>query len=174
MIKTAVLESLDSPKLISRKIWVIEKSWNFHTVAHYGLSILIISIFRIKKLTTFIIPPLEWIKGNQQQFMLHMEWFPKIWLQPTFFLSLWIQFILTCLKISEFSSRISEYYLKSHRFSLIWHMKIKQNSCKIGKSYLICFLVQDLRFHWTIRYLCRLLDFQWKFQSEKLSQSKSI
>ena len=23
---------LESPKLISRKIWVIEKSWNFHTV----------------------------------------------------------------------------------------------------------------------------------------------
>ena len=30
--KTAVLELLDSPKLISRKIWMIGKSWNFHTV----------------------------------------------------------------------------------------------------------------------------------------------
>ena len=28
-----MLELLDSPKLISRKIWVIEKSWNFHTVS---------------------------------------------------------------------------------------------------------------------------------------------
>ena len=26
---------LESPKLISRKIWVIEKSWNFHTVNMY-------------------------------------------------------------------------------------------------------------------------------------------
>ena len=25
---------LESPKLISRKIWVTEKSWNFHTVVH--------------------------------------------------------------------------------------------------------------------------------------------
>ena len=31
-LKTAVWERLDSPKMISRKIWVIEKSWNFHTV----------------------------------------------------------------------------------------------------------------------------------------------
>ena len=30
--KMAVLGLLDSPKLISRKIWLIEKSWNFHTV----------------------------------------------------------------------------------------------------------------------------------------------
>ena len=28
----SVLELLDSPKLISRKIWITEKSWNFHTV----------------------------------------------------------------------------------------------------------------------------------------------
>ena len=28
----ATLEFLESPKLISRKIWVIEKFWNFHTV----------------------------------------------------------------------------------------------------------------------------------------------
>ena len=32
MAKTAVLKLLHSPKLISRKIWVIVKSWNFHTV----------------------------------------------------------------------------------------------------------------------------------------------
>ena len=32
MAKTADLELLHSPKLISRKIWVAEKSWNFHTV----------------------------------------------------------------------------------------------------------------------------------------------
>ena len=32
MAKMAVSELLASPKLISRKIWVIEKSWNFHTV----------------------------------------------------------------------------------------------------------------------------------------------
>ena len=31
MAKTAFLELLDSPKLISRKIWETEKSWNFHT-----------------------------------------------------------------------------------------------------------------------------------------------
>ena len=31
MAKCAVLELLDSTKLISRKIWVAEKSWNFHT-----------------------------------------------------------------------------------------------------------------------------------------------
>ena len=30
--KMAVLELLDSLKLISRKIWMIGKSWNFHTV----------------------------------------------------------------------------------------------------------------------------------------------
>jgi len=30
--KTAVLLLLDSPKLISRKIWMTEKTWNFHTV----------------------------------------------------------------------------------------------------------------------------------------------
>ena len=28
----AILQLLDSPKLISRKIWMIENSWNFHTV----------------------------------------------------------------------------------------------------------------------------------------------
>ena len=28
----AFLELLDSAKLISRKIWMKEKSWNFHTV----------------------------------------------------------------------------------------------------------------------------------------------
>ena len=32
MAKTAVSELLESQKLISRKIWVMEKSWNFHTV----------------------------------------------------------------------------------------------------------------------------------------------
>ena len=32
MAKTAILELPDSPKLISRKIWVTEKNWNFHTV----------------------------------------------------------------------------------------------------------------------------------------------
>ena len=30
--QTAVLEFLDSEKLISRKVWITEKSWNFHTV----------------------------------------------------------------------------------------------------------------------------------------------
>ena len=30
----ADLELLDSAKLISRNIWVTEKSWNFHTVAN--------------------------------------------------------------------------------------------------------------------------------------------
>ena len=30
--KKSVLELLDSPKLISRKIWMTEKFWNFHTV----------------------------------------------------------------------------------------------------------------------------------------------
>jgi len=34
MAKMAVLELLKSPKLISRKIWVAEKSWNVHTVLH--------------------------------------------------------------------------------------------------------------------------------------------
>ena len=32
MAKTAVLKLLDSLKLISRKVWMTEKSWNFHTV----------------------------------------------------------------------------------------------------------------------------------------------
>ena len=32
--KMAFFELLDSPKLLSRKIWVIEKSWNFHTVTN--------------------------------------------------------------------------------------------------------------------------------------------
>ena len=32
LAKTTVLQILDSQKLISRKIWVIGKSWNFHTV----------------------------------------------------------------------------------------------------------------------------------------------
>ena len=32
MAKTAVLELLDSPKLISRKIWIKENFWNLHTV----------------------------------------------------------------------------------------------------------------------------------------------
>ena len=32
MAKTADLELLDYPKLISRKIWITEKSWSFHTV----------------------------------------------------------------------------------------------------------------------------------------------
>ena len=35
--KTADLELLDSPKLISRKIWVTEKSWNFRTVFCYSI-----------------------------------------------------------------------------------------------------------------------------------------
>ena len=34
MAKNAFLELPDSPKLISRKIWMLEKSWNFHTVMH--------------------------------------------------------------------------------------------------------------------------------------------
>ena len=32
MAKMTDIALLDSPKLISRKIWVTEKSWNFHTV----------------------------------------------------------------------------------------------------------------------------------------------
>ena len=108
-------------------------------------------VFLIEKLITFIILPLKWIEGNQQQFMPHMEWFPKVWFQPTFFLSWWIQFVFTCLKISEVSSRVSQYYLKSHRFSLIWHMKVKQDSCKIETFFKI-YLVQKLRFYWTIRF----------------------
>ena len=35
MAKTAVLELKNSAKLISRKIWVMEKLWNFHTVERY-------------------------------------------------------------------------------------------------------------------------------------------
>ena len=31
----AFFELLNAPKLISRKIWVMEKSWNFHTVDRY-------------------------------------------------------------------------------------------------------------------------------------------
>ena len=31
-VKMAVFESVDSLKLILRKIWVVEKSWNSHTV----------------------------------------------------------------------------------------------------------------------------------------------
>ena len=33
MAKMAVLELLESPKLISRKIWMTVKSWNLHTVS---------------------------------------------------------------------------------------------------------------------------------------------
>ena len=33
MAKMAVFTLLESEKLISHKIWVIEKSWNFHTVS---------------------------------------------------------------------------------------------------------------------------------------------
>ena len=32
--KIAFFEHLHPPKVISRKIWVIEKLWNFHTVPH--------------------------------------------------------------------------------------------------------------------------------------------
>ena len=32
MMKSVFSELLDAPKLISRKFWVIGKSWNFHTV----------------------------------------------------------------------------------------------------------------------------------------------
>ena len=35
MAKRVILELLESPTLISRKIWVIGKSWNFHTVCTY-------------------------------------------------------------------------------------------------------------------------------------------
>ena len=34
MVKTAFLELLDPPKLISRKISMTEKSWNFHNVLY--------------------------------------------------------------------------------------------------------------------------------------------
>ena len=38
MTKVAFFELLVSPKLISRKIWVTEKLWNFHTVqSHLGM-----------------------------------------------------------------------------------------------------------------------------------------
>ena len=41
MIKPADFALLESQKLISRKIWVIEKSWNFHTVKlHYITALL--------------------------------------------------------------------------------------------------------------------------------------
>ena len=35
MAKITVFQLPNSPKLISRKIWVIEKSWNFHTFLIY-------------------------------------------------------------------------------------------------------------------------------------------
>ena len=35
MAKIAVLDLLDSPKLISRKIWETEKFWDFHTVTTF-------------------------------------------------------------------------------------------------------------------------------------------
>ena len=35
--KTAILDILESPKSVSRKIWGIEISWNFHTV-HFDFS----------------------------------------------------------------------------------------------------------------------------------------
>ena len=35
MVKTAVLQLLHSPKLISRKIWMTEKSWNFQNVQNH-------------------------------------------------------------------------------------------------------------------------------------------
>ena len=37
--KTVILEFLNSPKLISLKIWMIEKSWIFHTVHSVQLAI---------------------------------------------------------------------------------------------------------------------------------------
>ena len=36
-VKKADFALLQCPKLISRKIWMIEKSWNFHTVAYIPL-----------------------------------------------------------------------------------------------------------------------------------------
>ena len=52
--RTAVSEPLDSPKLISRKIWMIGKSWYFHTVlkktTFFGR---IISDFRFRKIILF-------------------------------------------------------------------------------------------------------------------------
>ena len=42
------LLQIQSPKLISRKIWVIEKSWNFHTVGnrHFMLRCLLLGVGR--------------------------------------------------------------------------------------------------------------------------------
>ena len=41
-VKIVVLELLDSPKLISRKIWVTDKSWNFSTLCLHIISKIII------------------------------------------------------------------------------------------------------------------------------------
>ena len=45
IVNMAVLELLDSPKLISRKIWMTQKSWYFHTVLMYQRVHLTIAIY---------------------------------------------------------------------------------------------------------------------------------
>ena len=60
---------LESPKLISRKVWVIEKSWNFHTVyfqfvgPHFenGLWLIFFSPFQY---TDELTPFLEWLEES--------------------------------------------------------------------------------------------------------------
>ena len=49
MAKIAISELLHSSKLISRKIWVTEKSRNFHTVFYGSKTVISFSIFRGKK-----------------------------------------------------------------------------------------------------------------------------
>ena len=45
MVKTAVLKYLVSAKLISRKIWMAEKSWNFYTVARQQAYLVVVKGF---------------------------------------------------------------------------------------------------------------------------------
>ena len=45
MVIMAVFDLLEIPKLISRKIWVAEKSWNFHIKSENSCLVKILSIF---------------------------------------------------------------------------------------------------------------------------------
>ena len=54
MAKMAVFELLDSPKLISRKIWVVEKPWNFHIMYVFCLFRKNIDAISIQSIIEFV------------------------------------------------------------------------------------------------------------------------
>ena len=94
MAKTAFLQRLNWSKLISRKIWMTEKSWNFHTVTHETSSqkrgFFLPEAYTLRVYQEFLIFCLQECLQKLRQCLDQGISTPQWWIKLSFFHSHWL------------------------------------------------------------------------------------